>query len=55
MNQVRVSRAERASAAASRHARQVEQRVDTFHKARNGINVKLTQEEERAALARIKQ
>lgn len=54
MNEDKLNREQRAARAASRAGEQVARRVDTFYKARHGIAVRLTREEERAALARCK-
>jgi hypothetical protein len=54
MSQVRESRYVRAATAALSAARAAQRRTETFYKARNGVNVKLTREEELAALARVK-
>lgn len=54
MNGDRKTRVERATLAAQRAGQMAARRGQAFYEARNGITVKLTREEEAAALARVK-
>lgn len=54
MKQVRESRYVRSATASLCAAASAARRTSVFYNARNGINVKLTREEERAALLRMK-